>query len=142
MSHTPYGYKIENGVVGIEEEEAEKIRKLYQGYLTGLALTVAAKQAGIDTYHGTAGRMLRNTHYLGDEYYPTIVGREMFNSVEAERQKRARQLGRIRELKLKEEIVLPTNFRIKKITKKHQNPFKQAEYVYSLIESEVKPNDE
>ena len=142
MSHTPYGYKIENGVAVIEEEKAEKIRKLYQGYLTGLALAGAAKQAGIDTYHGTAGRMLRNTHYLGDEYYPAIVDREMFNAVEAERQKRAGQLGRIRESKPKVESVFPTDFRIGKITHKHQNPFKQAEYAYNLIESEVKTNGE
>ncbi|MFV0441538.1 MAG: hypothetical protein ACK5LV_09665 [Lachnospirales bacterium] len=55
MTHTPYGYKIENGIAVIDDEKAEKIRKLYQGYLIGLALRVAAKQAGIDTYHGTAG---------------------------------------------------------------------------------------
>ncbi len=137
MSHTPYGYKIENGVAVIDDEKAEKIRKLYKGYLTGLALTVAAKQAGIDTYHGTAGRMLRNARYLGDEYYPAVIDREIFDAVETERQKRAVLLGRIRESKPKEESSFPTNFYIDKITNKYQNPFKQAEYVYSQIVSEV-----
>ncbi len=140
MSHTPYGYSIENGVAVIDEQRAENIQNLYKGYLSGLALSIAAKQAGIDTYHGTAGRMLRNTRYLGDEYYPAIIDRAMFDAVEVERQKRAGQLGRIRESKVKKDIVFPTEFYIGKADKKYQNPFKQAEYVYSQIESGVKVN--
>lgn len=30
MGHTPYGYRIENGCAVIHEEEAAKIRKLYE----------------------------------------------------------------------------------------------------------------
>ena len=140
MSHIPYGYKIENGIVVIDEDKAQNIQRLYQGYLSGLALGVAAKQAGIDTYHGTAGQMLRNIHYLGDGFYPSIIDRITFDAVEAERQKRAGQLGRIREEKQKPPTSFTTNFRIGKIAEKYENPFKQAEYVYSLIESEVKMN--
>ena len=58
MAHMPYGYRIENGIAVIDEEKAEKVRNLYKGYLSGLSLTVAAKTAGIDAYHGTAGRMV------------------------------------------------------------------------------------
>ena len=140
MGHTPYGYKIENGVAIIDEEKAENIQKLYKGYLSGLALGEAAKQAGIDTYHGTAGKMLRKTYYLGDEYYPAIIDKTIFDAVEIERQKRAGKLGRIKEPKQKADTIFPTEFCIGKLTEKYQNPFKQAEYVYSLIESEVKMN--
>jgi len=73
VAHTPYGYRIENGRAVIDEEKAEKVRSLYRGYLSGLSLSVAAKTAGIDAYHGTAGRMLRNERYLGDDYYPAII---------------------------------------------------------------------
>ena len=59
MGHTPYGYSIENGCATINEDEAEKIRKLYENYISGMALAKAAAAAGIETYHGTAKR-LRN----------------------------------------------------------------------------------
>ena len=38
MGHTPYGYSIENGCATINENEADKIRKLYENYLSGMAL--------------------------------------------------------------------------------------------------------
>jgi hypothetical protein len=89
MGHTPYGYKIENGCAIIDEENADKIRKLYSNYLTGMALAKAASEAGIDTYHGTAKRMMENRHYLGDDFYPAIIDKEIFESAAAERIKRA-----------------------------------------------------
>lgn len=69
MAHTAYGYRIENGIAVIDEEKAEKVRNLYKVYLSGLSLSIATKTAGIDAYHGTAGRMLRNERYIGDDYY-------------------------------------------------------------------------
>ena len=103
MAHMPYGYRIENGIAVIDEEKAEKVRNLYKGYLSGLSLTVAAKTAGIDAYHGTAGRMLRNERYLGDDYYPAIIDKETYEKAEAERVKRAKKLGRIFEPKKEDE---------------------------------------
>ena len=46
MGHTPYGYSIENGCATIKEDEANKIRKLYENYISGMALTKAAAAAG------------------------------------------------------------------------------------------------
>ena len=138
MSHIPYGYKIENGVPIIDEAKATNIRKLYEHYLSGLALTVAAKEAGIETYHCTAGKMLRNTHYLGYEYYPAIIDRVTFDAAEVERQKRAKKLGRIRQPMKQEKVAISTTFHIGAVKTKYSNPFRQAEYVYSKIKSEVK----
>jgi len=137
VAHTPYGYRIENGIAVIDEEEAEKVRKLYKGYLSGLSLTVAAKTAGIDAYHGTAGRMLRNERYLGDDYYPAIIDKETYEKAEAERIKRAKKLGRIFEPKTEDKPTISKKFTIGQVIQKYTNPFTQAEYVYSLIESEV-----
>lgn len=138
MSHIPYGYKIKDGVAIIDEAKATNIRKLYEHYLSGLALTVAAKEAGIETYHCTAGKMLRNIHYLGDEYYPAIIDRSTFDATETERQKRAKKLGRIRKPMKHEKKAIPTTFHIGTVKSQYSNPFQQAEYVYSQIESEVK----
>ena len=82
MGHTPYGYRIEDGRAVIDEEQAESVRKLYRGYLSGLGLMPATKQAGIETWHGSAKWLLQNRHYLGDAYYPAIIDRETFDKAE------------------------------------------------------------
>ncbi|MDR5586049.1 recombinase [Clostridium aquiflavi] len=137
MSHIPYGYRIQNGKALIDEEKANKVKKLYQGYLRGLSLLASAKEAGIDTYHGTAGKMLMNKRYLGDDYYPAIIDGYTFEKAEAERIKRAIALGRVwNEKETVEESYFPTTFKVGAVEQKYKNPLKQAEYAYSLIESE------
>jgi hypothetical protein len=64
--HTPYGYRIENGVAVIHEEEAAQIRKMYQGYLGGLSLIASADEAGITLKHSSAKRIMQNPHLLGE----------------------------------------------------------------------------
>ena len=44
--HTPYGYWIKNGIAVVCEEQVDQIRKIYEGYLGGLSLKNAAKEAG------------------------------------------------------------------------------------------------
>lgn len=56
MGHTPFGYRIENGIAIIDEPAAAKLRQLYKNYLSGMSLSKAAAEAGIPTYHGTAKR--------------------------------------------------------------------------------------
>ena len=103
-------------------------------------LKVAAETVGLKIFHGSAGRMLRNTHYLGDDYYPAIKDQELFDKAEEERQSRASQLGRVRELKGKEMPAVPLCFTMGRQTKVFYDPFEQAEYAYSLIESEMNAN--
>jgi hypothetical protein len=38
------GYRIENGIAMIDESAAERIKILFQSYLTGDSLTTAAKK--------------------------------------------------------------------------------------------------
>lgn len=137
MGHTPLGYRIENGKAIIDNQGAEQIKALYQSYLAGDSLDTAAKKAGIQSSHASIGKILRTAHYLGDEYYPAIIGPDAFAAAEAERIKRATKLGRIWEPKEKNETLFPTAFRIIEGTQQLDDPFEQAEYVYSLIKSEV-----
>ena len=95
MGHIPYGYSIENGCATINKDEADKIRKLYENYLSGMALTKAASAAGIETYHGTAKRLMENRHYLGDDFYPAIIDQETFDKAAAMRLERAGKLMKI-----------------------------------------------
>lgn len=141
MGHTPFGYRIENGKAIVNEEQAAQIRTLYEGYLGGLALMEAAKAAGLKLYHGSAKRMMQNRHYLGDEYYPVIISKDIFDAALAEQQKRAKALGRVYEPK-EVDVEPPTMyFTIGRVAQKYEDPFKQAEYAYGLIESEVREND-
>lgn len=141
MQHTPYGYKIENGIAVVDQEAAAMVKVLYRIYLSGLSLSNAAKEAGIKGYHASIARMLTNKRYLGDGYYPQIIDNETFEQAEAERLRRAKMLGRIREPAAKEKTLKRYQFSMPKLEQLYDDPFKQAEYAYSLIESEVIEDD-
>lgn len=136
MKMTLFGYKIENGKAYIDKEKAAQVQKLFKGYISGLALRAAALEAGIETFHGTAGRMLQNKKYMGTDFYPAIVDEEIFNKAQTERENRAVKLGRVREVEEDLPILSPTKFRFKSNEIIFDEPFKQAEYAYSMIESE------
>lgn len=117
---------------------ADKIRKLYENYLSGMmALTKAASAAGIETYHGTAKRLMENRHYLGDDFYPAIIDQETFDKAAAIRLERAGKLGRLNKKKNTKSTSPPTSFRMTTAKHHYEDPRLQAEYLYSLIESEV-----
>ena len=75
-----------------------------------------------------------------DDYYPAIIDRELFDKAEEQRQARAGQLGRVRELAPATSPAVPFHFTMGKQKKVCYDPFEQAEYAYSLIESEVEIN--
>lgn len=137
MSHVPYGYRIENGKAVIDEEKAEQVRMLYKEYLSGLGYMPAVEAAGLKLYHTGAKKMMQNRRYLGDDYYPAIIDREIFDAVEVERVKRQVKLGRVFDEKPTKMSKLATGFKMPKVQRKYKDPFKQAEYIYSLIEREV-----
>lgn len=137
MTHTPYGYRIEGGKAVIDETAAGQVKELFKGYNLGLALTVAAEKAGLKMYHASAKRMLQNEHYVGDDYYPAIIDSDIFNEANNEIRRRALALGRIKEYKEPQPPTPQTRFKIGRQTKFFDDPFAQAEYMYSLIESEV-----
>lgn len=134
---TPYGYKIVNGGAVIDEEEAAQVRKIYDGYLSGLSLTGAAKAAGLELKHRSVRVMLENRRYLGDEYYPAIIDPDTFRAFEAERLRREKMLGRDKKQKKATEAKpAPIRFRLIMPARELSDPYKQAEYIYSLIERE------
>ena len=137
MGHTPFGYRIENGKAIIDEKSSEQVIMLFQSYLSGDSLDTAAKKASIKAFHAGISRMLQNAHYLGDGYYPAIIDTDTFAATEVEHIRRTEKLGRIWEPKKEKKVIYPTAFRINKGRQQFDDPFQQAEYAYSLIESEV-----
>ena len=137
MGHTPYGYIIENGKAVIDETAAGKLRTLFDKYLNGMSLQTAAKAAGIETYHGTVKRIITTRHYIGDEFYPSIIDKVIFDRTQEELYKRAAALCRLKKKKKNHQIEVHTKFSIPDIRQQFNNPKEQAEYLYSLIECEV-----
>lgn len=135
------GYMMINGKVVINEEQAEKVRIFFKFYISGQSLKVASENAGLNIFHGSAGKMLRNKHYLGDEHYPAIITEEDFDKAEEIRMARANALGRIKEHKQVQKLKVPVQFYLKPVTMKYSDPFEQAEYIYSLIENEIFENE-
>jgi hypothetical protein len=137
MAHTPYGYIIKNGIAVIDDRSANQVKELFHAYLTGLSLADAAKRAGIKRCHSSIAKMLTCKRYLGDAFYPPIIDEDTFKQAEAEKIKRARMLGRIREQVEPKNSLVRMRFSAPSPETLYEDPFTQAEYAYSLIESEV-----
>ncbi len=74
---------------------------------------------------------------IGDDFYPAIIDKETLHAADAEIRRRSTKLGRDDRYKAPEAKKAPILFRFKNIKKYYDNSVKQAEYIYSLIESEV-----
>lgn len=137
MGHRTFGYRIEEGIAVIDEREAAQVRLVYAEYLSGKGYEDAAKAAGLTLVHSTVKRMLRNLHYLGDAFYPAIIDRETFDAAEAERLLRVDLMGRNYERnETSKARPVATRFSMGAATRKLKDPYEQASYIYSLIESE------
>ena len=82
--------------------------------------------------------MLKNQKYLGTDFYPAILDQKTFDAVETERKRREEQLGRSRKKRRVSTAKAITAFTVPKVEIRYTDPAQQAEYAYSLIESEVK----
>lgn len=138
MAYVPYGYTITGGIVTVDEKAAEQVRVFFEKYISGLSLAVAGQQAGIEKTHSSMGLILKNMHYIGNDVYPAIIDKETFNKAEEVRNKRAKDLGRIVELAAFTAPPPIERFKMRKSEGKlPADPVTRAEYLYSLIESEV-----
>lgn len=135
MTHTPYGYRIENAAAVIDEPAAEKIRQLYREYLESGSMRAATTKVGIEKTHSVIGRLLKNEVYLGTDYYPQIVDEEIFEKVQELRDSNAKSQNRIREFEVPPELDLK-DYKLDRVEEKYTDPYKQAEYAYSMIEEE------
>lgn len=137
MAHIPYGYKIQDGKAVIDLVETSQLKELFNLYLSGLSMNNASEKSGIKCYHATVAKMLTNKTYLGGEYYPKIIDKDIFEQASAEKLRRAKKLGRVRDDIPREERTKRYKFTMNTAEQLYEDPFKQAEYAYSLVESEV-----
>lgn len=77
--------------------------------------------------------MLRNRRYLGNEQYPPIIDRAVFDKAGEELVKRAEKLGRTNRIKNHPKPEAGTAFILRSSEKIYEDPFEQAEFIYSQI---------
>ncbi|MBQ1491018.1 MAG: recombinase [Blautia sp.] len=79
---TPYGYRIVNGEAVADPVEAEKLKEFFERFIAGGQIKPSAEEAGIMKTQPTCKRMLMNTVYLGTDYYPQIITKELFEAAQ------------------------------------------------------------
>jgi hypothetical protein len=136
MGHTPYGYRIENGSAVIVEREANCIRQMFQNYLDGMSLREAGKSAGYGRTHSQVKRVLSRSYYCGDDFYPPIIDKALFRKVNAEIRKRSAECSQLEKTRRHSPAPLQ-DFVLGISSEQFNDPYEQAEYIYSLIESKV-----
>ena len=138
MQHTPYGYEIRAGRAVIRENEAENLLRICENYLAGMSLAAAAADVGIIKTHCGVRNMIMNPRLRGDGYYPAIITEELSLKLALEHDRREKALGRDKlKKKTLPEAVIATKFTVPAVDIRFEDPGEQAEYAYSLIESEV-----
>ena len=133
MGHIPYGYKVVNSKIEIDEVAADNLKSMFEFYLSGASVLGSAQKAGMDFGRTSAKRMLLNEVYLGNDHYPQLIKKETFEAAAAEMKKRAALDTRKRYVKTTYIPEIQTSFFIPSMTGGFEDPYKQAEYAYSQI---------
>lgn len=102
--HMPIGYKLVDGRIQIDEPKADVVKRIFQDYATGASLLVIAKDMTSEGllnannqprwYHGTVSKILDNVKYQGDDFYPRLINKELFEKVKNRRNEQCEKLGR------------------------------------------------
>lgn len=104
QTHMPIGYRMVNGEIHIDEQKSKTVKRIYEDYVTGKSLLAIAKELKEDEIpnanhktnwtHGAVGRILENTKYLGDDFYPPLISKELYDKAQTKRKQTETRLGR------------------------------------------------
>ena len=142
MNYIPFGYRIEEGEIRVDEAAAHQLRELFRLYVAGTSLTKASVEAGVNRGHASITNLLKNRIYLGNGYYPQIRGEQLCLGA-AERMGRGRR-SHSRAVPELAALSASQHFVFTAPVQKHryEDPFQQAAYAYSLIQEEAVENHE
>jgi hypothetical protein len=131
MRTIPYGYRIEDGLAIADESESKALQQAFEFYLKGDSLQVISDKLGINHSHSGMLNLLADKRYLGTDFYPSLINKELFDQVQKEHQKR-KQLHSRPLLPVKP-IKVCADFEMEPIMRRLDDPYAQAQYVYTLI---------
>lgn len=102
--HMPMGYILANGKIEMDIKKSEIIKEIFNVYIKGSSIRKIAEDLTAKGFpnannkpswnHGSIGRILENTKYLGDEIYAQIIDEETFQAVQRQRKFRGKQYSR------------------------------------------------
>ena len=100
--HTPIGYCVRDGQIVVDERQSDIVRQIFADYDRGISATQIAhtlmeqgvmnKHDRVKWTHATVGRILENHNYLGTEYYPCFIDKELFHRVQEKREQKRQNL--------------------------------------------------
>ena len=86
--HTPMGYCVRDGQIIVDARQSEIVKQIFRDYDNGMSAVQIAntlmkngvmnKHDRVKWTHATVGRILENHNYLGTEYYPRFIEKELF----------------------------------------------------------------
>jgi len=102
--HMPMGYKMVNGLIEVNKEQAKIVKAIFVDYVKGKSLKAIAKElteSGVlnankkpNWNHGSVGKILQNVKYQGDELYPRLIDEIIFKKAQDLRSSVEIKLGR------------------------------------------------
>lgn len=94
--HMPIGYKVVNGKITIYEEHQKIVEGIFHDYDKGIStikIAKSLKEKGVCNAHDrvawthvSIGKILENHNYLGTEFYPQLIDKELFDRVQKRRE--------------------------------------------------------
>ncbi|PYG84926.1 recombinase-like zinc beta ribbon protein [Ruminiclostridium sufflavum DSM 19573] len=106
--HMPLGYKMVNGNIEIQEEQAEIIKRIFKDYINGKSMIAIAKELTVmnvlnankkpNWNHGSVGKILQNVKYQGDTLYPKLIEKDIFTKAQRRRTVKEAELGRTQQI--------------------------------------------
>ena len=130
------GYRIISGKAVIHTAEAEKVKQLFENYISCGSLSAAAKATGLSLAHPSVKRILQNPRYKGDNFYPRIVDEDVFDKVQEMVAGKKRSSNSKKGRKSRTVPPLPSCFAFRTDIEDcfHDDPAIRAEYLYSMID--------
>ena len=86
MAYIPYGYRVADGAVEVDEEQRERLLAFFRKYIAGE--TIESACSGIPLSPAACTRLLDNRAYLGEGGYPQIIPQPLWQELHEERLKR------------------------------------------------------
>lgn len=108
QNYMPMGYKMVNGSIEIQKEQAKTIKKIFKDFINGKSMIAIAKELTAmevmnanhkpNWNHGSVGKILQNVKYQGDAFYPKLIEKDIFEKAQQRRAAIESELGRTQQI--------------------------------------------
>ncbi len=149
--YIPFGYKIRKGEITVKAKEADAVCKIFEMYCEGQSYNAIAKYLSAEKikYNVNANwnkhavkRILENERLCGNEEYPQIISRDLFEKATATREQKARQYGYRKPKLLETEKVIPIDFYIINPIRTEQADSLEEAYIEAQLQySQIKEGE-